>query len=116
MNVPSAVKNSEKKMEPTLTEAERETTEFEKFCREHCLAINRLDDGYLHPDTELAHLVWQAARREERRRCADLVAEMRAEIASKTMPIVHDASTRHWADKLETLCELDEESPNSKEP
>lgn len=33
----------------------------------------------------------------------NLLKEMRSEISGNTMPIVHDAATAHWADKIEEL-------------
>ncbi len=34
---------------------------------------------------------------------SEIVAEMRGEVSSKTMPIVHDAATAHWADRLDAI-------------
>ena len=40
---------------------------------------------------------------------AELIAEMRSEVKSKTLPIVHDAATAHWADRLEEIVKHSEE-------
>jgi hypothetical protein len=49
---------------------------------------------------------WQAAHaaglREGLETIDKIVREMRVEIESRTLPIVHDAATGYWADRIES--------------
>lgn len=57
----------------------------------------------LRPIGETKAIPSQQAIERAARRIAELVAEMRGEVKSKTLPVVHDAATAHWADRLEEI-------------